>query len=78
MVTDSCPTCHGAGDLDLGQGAWDEVTGGDYPSRFDGSYEFVPCPTDFINGDNTKVRWKSGSSRLTTFTQLRKSNLVPT
>ena len=62
MVTDSCPSCQGSGDLDLGEGAWDEVTGGNSPDRFDGSYEFVPCPTEFINGDNTKVRWKSGSS----------------
>ena len=39
-----------------------KVTGNESPSRFDGSYEFIPCPSDFLNGDKTKVRWKGGSS----------------
>ena len=61
MVTDSCPSCSQSGDIDLSYAAWDDVTGNDAHSRFDGSWEFVPCPDHFLSG-NTKLSLKSGSS----------------
>jgi len=63
MVLDSCPTCHQYGDLDLSSGAWNDVTGNDAYSRYDGSFEWVPCPDEFLSGNVSKLRFKSGSSR---------------
>merc|ERR1712176_283394 len=63
MVTDSCPSCHILGDLDLSNAAWDEVTGNETPSRYDGSYEFVPCPDEFLANGKTRLRFKEGSSK---------------
>ena len=69
MVTDSCPTCHIAGDLDLSYNAWDEVTGEDEHSRYDGSYEFVPCPDEFLWSGGPQMRFKDGSTEWWTVVQ---------
>ena len=42
--------------------AWDTVTGQESPSRYDGTWEYVDCPTDFASGE-PKMRFKGGSSK---------------
>ena len=61
MATDSCPSCPIIGDIDLSNQAWDDVTGNEGPSRYEGSWEFVECPQNFLAGD-TKLYIKGGSS----------------
>ena len=62
MLTDSCPSCPQLGDIDLSNAAWDSVTGNDGASRYDGSWEYIDCPSEFASG-NTKMRFKGGSSK---------------
>jgi len=57
MLTDSCPSCPIIGDIDLSNAAWDAVTGNEGPSRYDGTWEYVDCPSEFASG-NTKMRFK--------------------
>jgi len=54
MATNSCPSCPHAGDIDLSNDAWDVVSGFESHSRYDGSWEFIPCPDNFLSG-NTKL-----------------------
>ena len=62
MVTDSCPSCPYVGDLDLSNAAWDDVSGNEGPSKYDGTWEFIECPSDFKTGP-MKLRMKGGSSK---------------
>ena len=62
MVADSCPECH-SGDVDSNLVVWNSVTGNESPSRFDGSWEFVECPSAFRPNSKTQLRWKPGSSQ---------------
>merc|ERR1712130_31717 len=57
MVTDSCPSCPHKGDIDLSYSAWDDVSGNEGHSRYDGSWEFIPCPDNYLSG-NTKLYLK--------------------
>ena len=61
MATNSCPSCPHKGDIDLSNAAWDAVTG-ESPSRYDGSWEFIPCPDSYLSG-NTKLFIKGGSTQ---------------
>ena len=38
--------------------------------RYDGSYEFVPCPDEFIDPSGTKLRFKGGSNMFWTAVQI--------
>jgi len=62
MVTDSCPSCPNAGDLDLSTDAWNKVTGNEGFSKYDGTWEFVDCPSSFKSGA-MKLRMKGGTSK---------------
>jgi len=62
MVTDSCPSCPYVGDLDLSNAAWDDVSGNEGPSKYDGTWEFIECPSNFKSGP-MKLRMKGGSSK---------------
>ena len=62
MVVDSCPTCHAAGDIDTSTAAWNSITGNEGFSRYEGTWEFVECPSNFVTG-NAGVRVKPGSSK---------------
>jgi len=62
LVVDSCPSCPNPGDIDLSLAAWNAVTGNQSPSRYDGTWEFVECPSSFVKG-NTKLRFKEGSTK---------------
>ena len=62
MVVDSCPSCPYVGDIDLSYSAWDAVTGNESPSKYDGTWEFVECPSAFLTGP-LKLRFKDGSSQ---------------
>ena len=62
MVTDSCPSCPYVGDLDLSTDAWNGVTGNADFSKFDGTWEFIECPSNFKTGP-MMLRMKGGSSK---------------
>ena len=62
MVTNSCPICPNVGDLDLSNAAWDDVTGNEMYGRYDGTWEFIECPSNFKSGP-MKLRMKDGSSK---------------
>jgi len=62
MVTDSCPSCPYVGDLDLSTNAWNDVTGNEGFSKYDGTWEFIECPSNFKDGP-MKLRMKGGSSK---------------
>ena len=62
MVTDSCPSCPYAGDLDLSTDAWNDVTGNAGFSKFDGTWEFIECPSNFKT-EPMMLRMKGGSSK---------------
>jgi hypothetical protein len=57
QIVDSCPTCHSKFDLDLSTDAWNMVSGSEDPSRYQGSWKYVPCPETVISG-RTKLRLK--------------------
>jgi len=61
MVTDSCPSCPYVGDLDLSTNAWNDVTGNEGFSKYDGTWEFIECPSNFKQGP-MKLRFKGGTS----------------
>ena len=50
MITDSCPSCHLPGDLDLSLAAWNTFSGNEGPSRYEGTWEFIECPKNFVDG----------------------------
>ena len=62
MITDSCPSCPGIGDIDVSYAAWNTITGQEGFSRYDGAWEFVECPLSFVQ-DVARLRIKAGSSR---------------
>ena len=62
MVVDSCPTCHDFGDIDTSTAGWNSITGDEGVSRYDGTWEWVECDSDFVTG-KTKLRLKHGSNR---------------
>ncbi|CBY18773.1 unnamed protein product [Oikopleura dioica] len=50
MVVDMCPDAQCLqGHLDLSPGTWNDVTGSEDPSKYDGSWEFVECPSEFLS-----------------------------
>lgn len=59
MVVDSCPTCHNFNDVDTSTAVWNAISGSEAPSMYTGSYEYVKCPSGFIDG-TTKLRFKGG------------------
>ena len=61
MVTDSCPSCPYVGDIDTSTAGWNDLTGNEGFSKYDGTWEFVECPSTFKSG-TMKLRMKGGSS----------------
>ncbi|CAG5105612.1 Oidioi.mRNA.OKI2018_I69.chr1.g2287.t1.cds [Oikopleura dioica] len=64
MVVDTCPdaTCK-QNHLDLSPSTWNEVTGDESPSLYDGSWEFVECPSEFLSSPVSQLYIKEGSSQ---------------
>ena len=47
--------------IDTSSAGWDDITGNEPKSEFDGTWEFVDCPDEFLT-DKTRIRIKYGSS----------------
>ena len=68
MVTDSCPGCPNAGDLDLSKNAWSDLMGSNYAincfpaGHYAGTWEFIECPANFVKGP-MKLRMKGGTTK---------------
>jgi len=62
MVVDSCPTCPHVGDINTSTAGWNDITGNERPSRFDGTWEYVECPASYASG-TTHLRVKPASSK---------------
>ena len=62
LVTDSCPSCPYVGDIDTSTAGWNDLTGNEGFSKYDGTWEFIECPSNFKTG-LMKLRMKGGSSK---------------
>lgn len=62
MVVDSCPSCPYVGDIDTSTAGWNSITGNEGFSKYDGTWEFVECPSSFVSGP-LQLRFKGGSSQ---------------
>jgi len=62
MVTDSCPSCPYVGDIDTSTDGWNDLTGNEGFSKYDGTWEFIECPSNFKTGPMT-LRMKGGTSK---------------
>jgi len=65
MITDACPYCK-AGDISLSNAAWYALQGEASFYSFQGTWEFVECPNEFVNATedgSPMIRFKEGSSK---------------